>query len=306
MRAGKANKDLEDLLDPFLDHLRYVRGRSRETVRSYRSDLLDFIAFLRGTWPDLRPDEIGHLHLRIYLGALAKKGLKKSSMARRLSALRTFFRWLKGEGIVGANPARAVATPKYSKALPRFLTEEEASRLVEAPGGDDLVGLRDRAIFELLYSTGIRVGELVKLRVRDVNFDEALLRVMGKGGKERVVPIGETALRALEAYLRERERAGQRGEALFLNRMGKPLSARWVQKVIKAYALRGRIGKPVSPHLLRHTFATHLLERGADLRAIQELLGHARLSTTQRYTHVTPMRIMEVYDHAHPRARKAP
>lgn len=306
MRAGKANKGVEAFLDLFLDHLTYVRGRSRETVRAYRSDLLDFLAFLRETWPDMGPDGVTHLHLRIYLGALAKRGLKKSSMARRLSALRTFFRWLKGEGIVGANPARGVATPKYSKALPRFLTEEETLRLLEAPEGEGLIGLRDRAIFELLYSTGIRVGELVKLKVRDVDFGQGLLRITGKGGKERVVPIGETALRALEAYLRERDRVGQRGEALFLNRMGKPLSARWIQRAIKAYALKGGMGKPVSPHLLRHTFATHLLERGADLRAIQELLGHARLSTTQRYTHVTPMRIMEVYDHAHPRARKAP
>lgn len=293
------------MLYPFLDHLAYARGRSPETLRAYRADVEDFFSFIEENWPDLGPSDLNHLHLRIYLGELAKRGLKKSSIARRLSALRTFFRWLKREGLIGSNPARAVATPKYSKALPRFLTEEEAVRLVEGPKEEDLLGLRNRALFELLYSTGIRVGELVRLKIRDVDFAQGLLKVMGKGGKERLVPLGDTAKRALEAYLRQREKAGQRAEALFLNRWGRPLSARWVEMLLKTYALKEGIRRPVTPHVLRHTFATHLLERGADLRAIQEMLGHVRLSTTQRYTHITPLRLMEVYDHAHPRAKKS-
>ncbi len=304
MTSGKEGRGLEELLASFLEFLSYERGRSAETLRSYRADLEDFLAFVRDNELE-DPQEITHLHIRLYLGTLAKRGLKKSSICRKLSALRAFFKWLKREGILRANPAKVITTPKYSRSLPRFLTEEEAFRLVEAPQGEAPLEIRDRAILELLYSSGLRVGELVGLRLGDVDLREGLVRVKGKGGKERLVPMGRTAREALREYLRVREALRPQGEALFLNRWGKPLSARWIQRRIKDYALKGGILKPVSPHLLRHTFATHLLDRGADLRAIQELLGHSRLSTTQRYTHVTTTRLMEVYRHAHPRAKKS-
>lgn len=299
-------KRLRGLLEAFLEHLSYERGSSDHTIRSYRVDLDDFLGFLEEKGLPLAPEGLDHLHLRLYLGQLARRGLKRSSISRRLSAIRSFFRYLKREGLIKCNPARLVSTPKFTKGLPRWLTVEEAFSLVEAPPQVDAKGIRDRAILELLYSSGLRVGELVGLDLGDVDLQEGLVRVLGKGGKERLIPVGSKACEALRLYLKVRGEFGPKEDALFLNRWGRRLSARSVGKIVKEYALRGGVLKPVTPHLLRHTFATHMLDGGADLRAIQELLGHARLSTTQRYTHVSLSTLMEVYDRAHPRAKKVP
>lgn len=296
--------EIRSYLPPFLDYMIHERGASGHTLRSYRTDLESFFSFLTAEGLPTDPREVTHLHLRLFLSRMARKGMRKSSMARRLSALRTFFRWLKREGVITANPARLVATPRFSRGLPRWLTVEEAFSLVEAPKGTDPGALRDRAILEFLYSSGLRVGELVGLKVRDVDLRKGLVRVLGKGAKERIVPIGQTALKALKAYLEVRGAFKPKEEALFLNGRGRGLSARWVERLLKRYALKGEVMKPVTPHVLRHTFATHLLQGGVDLRSIQELLGHSRLSTTQRYTHVDLSGLMEVYDRAHPRARK--
>jgi len=291
------------ILEGFLSYLLYERKRSEETVKGYRLDLLDFLEFLKKEGVK-GLGEVTYHHLRSYVSFLSKKGLKKASVARKVSSIRSFFKWLRREGYIEKNPSALLSSPKYRRPLPRWLTEEETVRLLEVPGSEVPQGIRDRAIVELLYSTGMRVGELLRLRLSDLNLEQRLIRVKGKGGKERLVPFGEKAFLALSEYLNIREAFGPKEDFVFLNRFGKRLSQRWVQKSLKAYALKGGIFKPVTPHLLRHTFATHLLDRGADLRAIQELLGHSRLSTTQRYTHVTPTRLMEVYDHAHPRARK--
>lgn len=291
-------------LESFLSYLLYERKRSEETVKGYRSDLLDFLDFLKGEGVESF-EEVTYHHLRSYIGLLSQKGLKKASVARKVSSIRSFFKWLRKEGYIEKNPSALLSSPKYRRPLPRWLTEEETMRLLEAPGKEDPQGIRDRAIVELLYSTGLRIGELLRLRLSDLNLEQKLIRVKGKGGKERLVPFGEKAFLALKDYLSIRDALGPKEDFVFLNRFGKRLSPRWVQKSLKVYALKGGIFKMVTPHLLRHTFATHLLDRGADLRAIQELLGHSRLSTTQRYTHVTTTRLMEVYDHAHPRAKKS-
>ncbi len=299
-------KGLERLLEAFLEYLSYERGSSGHTLRSYRVDLEDFFGFLREKGLPQDPGGIDHLHLRLYLSHLTRRGLKRSSISRKLSAIRSFFRYLKREGLIKRNPAQLVSTPKFMKGLPRWLTVEEAFSLVEAPPQGDAKGIRDRAILELLYSSGLRVGELVGLDLGDIDLKEGLVRVLGKGGKERLVPVGGKACEALGLYLKVRGSFGPKEDALFLNRWGRRLSARSVGRIVKEYALRGEVLKPVTPHVLRHTFATHMLDGGADLRAIQELLGHARLSTTQRYTHVSLSTLMEVYDRAHPRAKKVP
>jgi len=296
--------ETEKLIEAFLEHLVFEKGRSENTVKNYREDLEDFFSFLKGREGIKNPAEVTHLEVRVFLGELLKKGLKKNSIARKLSTLRTFFKWLKREGLIKVNPARLLSSPKYQRQLPRFLTEEETFKLVESPEKEDSLSLRDRAILELLYSSGLRIGELVNLKTADVDLSRGIVRVMGKGRKERIVPLGNVAKEALLKYLRVRELFGPKTDHLFLNRFGNPLSSRGFQKKIKQYALKANLLKPVTPHLLRHTFATHLLDRGADLRSIQELLGHRKLSTTQRYTHVTLSRLMEVYDATHPRAKK--
>lgn len=293
-----------EILESFLSYLLYERKRSEETVKGYKSDLLDFLDFIMAEGVESLA-EVTYHHLRSYIGLLSKKGLKKASVARKVSSIRSFFRWLRREGYIEKNPSALLSSPRYRRPLPRWLTEEETVRLLEAPEDEDPQGIRDRAIVELLYSTGLRIGELLRLKLSDLYLEQRLVRVRGKGGKERLVPFGEKAFLALKDYLSIREALQPKEDFVFLNRFGRKLSPRWVQKSLKVYALKGGVLKPVTPHLLRHTFATHLLDRGADLRAIQELLGHSRLSTTQRYTHVTPTRLMEVYDHAHPRARKS-
>lgn len=243
--------------------------------------------------------------VRVYLVHLQQRGIRKSSIARKLAVLRSFFRYLHREGKVTINPARLVASPKPEHRLPAFLTVDDALALMEALPGKDTASLRNRAILETFYSTGIRLSELVTLDLDDLDPNGGLVRVQGKGRKERIVPIGSKALAALEAY-----RAAvpfrnddEKGRPLFLNRSGRRLTSRTVARIVAQAALRLPKSLRVTPHALRHSFATHLLDGGADLRAIQELLGHAQLSTTQRYTHLTTDKLIEVYDKAHPRSR---
>ncbi len=296
-------------IDKFIDYMDLERGASPHTCRAYRKDLELFAVFLGGKGLPSDVTKIDYLMIRLYLGYLyQEQGIKRSSVVRKLATLRTFFRYLKREGIVGKNPAKMVTTPKGGKDLPHALSVDEVFRLLDAPDAISPLGLRDRAILELLYSSGIRVGELTSLNLEHLDLGGGMVRVMGKGGKERMVPIGSKAAEALRAYLTQRaELIGQEKRSprpLFLNYRKGRLTARSVGRMIKKYLLKGGVWKETTPHTFRHSFATHLLDAGADLRGIQELLGHANLSTTQKYTHVSSAKLMEVYDRAHPRARK--
>jgi integrase/recombinase XerC len=252
---------------------------------------------------DTDPASIGHQDLRKYLGHLIGLKIKKSSLARKLSAIRAFYRHLNRAGFVLSNPARLIATPKQDKRLPAVLTVDDALRLMNAPGDGDGSEARDRAVLETLYSTGIRASELVGIDDEDIDRQDRLIRIRGKGRKERIVPIGEKALEAMDAY-RAQKPPLQGDGAVFSGPSGKRLTARTVQRILGNYRKKLGLSQKASPHTLRHSFATHLLESGADLRAIQELLGHASLSTTQRYTHLNLDALMETYDKAHPRAKK--
>jgi len=246
-------------------------------------------------------DKVDRLVLRRYLSFLHKKN-RKSSIARKISALRSFFKYLIREQLASANPAKSVSSPKLEKVLPTTLTVDEAFRLVESPAEEpDHPSLRDQAILELLYSSGIRVSELVGLNLKQLDLDLGLVRVMGKRRKERIAPVGSKAIESLRAYLKERGEMGEE-EPLFVNRWRRRLTSRSVGRLVKKYTKRAGIFRNISPHTLRHSFATHLLDSGADIREIQEMLGHASLSTTQRYTHLTLGKLMEVYDKAHPRS----
>jgi integrase/recombinase XerC len=306
---------MKELIERFLEHLRVERNVSTHTLRSYASDLEQFRSFL---WSagfhrdekkgDIRAEKIDHLAIRAYLSRLYREH-KKSSLARKLAAQRSFFRYLVDEGLMKRSPAEIVATPKQEKNLPSFLSVDEVFALVEKPDRSTPWGARDRAILETLYSCGIRVSELVGLSDGDADFKLGIVRVYGKGRKERIVPIGGKAIEALRAYLPRRDevlarrkKSGPRAP-LFINPRGTRLTTRSVARILQKHVLQSGLLRKVSPHALRHTFATHLLDAGADLRAIQEMLGHVSLSTTQRYTHVSMDKLMEVYDKAHPRAK---
>jgi integrase/recombinase XerC len=286
----------------FLRHLDRERNASPHTIRAYGEDLEQFRGYLREELGrEARPPDVDHLLIRGFLARLHKDGLKKTSAARKLATLRTFFRYLAREGLLDRNPARRLASPRTERRLPPHLSEADVAEILAVPGGED-PALRARAILELLYATGIRCGELVGLDLDALDLPGGLARVLGKGSKERIVPFGSHARQALLEYLPARSRARPRTAALFVNARGGRLTDRSVRNILRhrleALATRQR----VSPHSLRHAFATHLLERGADLRAIQELLGHASLSTTQRYTHVDARHILEIYKKTHPRA----
>jgi integrase/recombinase XerC len=290
----------------FRNYIENERGLSAHTVRNYLSDLNQFFTFLatQKVGP-VKAEEVDSKTVREYLSFLYSQKLKKASMGRKLAAIRTYFYFLQKEGEVKLNPAKSVATPKLEQTLPKVLSMEEAVHLVQMPEDDTLSGLRDQAILETLYSTGIRVEELVGLNLDDLHPRDRLIKVRGKGKKERIVPIGSPAVRAIENYrgqLRIAEKIGE--NPIFLNRFGRRLTTRSIGRIVKKYS--SRMGKVVhiSPHGLRHSFATHLLDRGADLRSIQEMLGHASLSTTQRYTHLSMEHLVEVYDRAHPRSKK--
>ena len=298
---------MRELIERFDRHLAVERGVSEHTRLAYRRDLLAFQEFLDSQPAppgegEREPGQIDALLLRRYLAVLHKTH-KKTSIGRKLSALRGFFRFLEREGILAANPAEFVSTPRREQYLPTVLSVDESFALLDAPRRPDLLGLRDQAILETLYSSGLRVGELTGLDVGEVDLAEGLVRVLGKGSKERIVPLGGKACRAIHNYLEARGAVGPT-EALFLNRRGGRLTPRSIQRGLKQQLLDARLLKDATPHTLRHSFATHLLDGGADLRAIQELLGHESLSTTQKYTQVSVARLMEVYDQSHPRSRK--
>lgn len=282
-------------IDKFIRYLEIEKNYSGHTLLNYRLDLEELAEFLG----DLDLASIDYLALRRYLAYLKGRNLNNRTIARRLSSLRSFFRFLTREGYIKTNPSLTLLSPKQEKHLPSFLTEEEMNKLIESVLPEDEQGLRDRAILETFYSTGIRISELVALNKEDVDFLGGVIKVMGKGKKERLVPIGEIALSAIRSYLEKRTKDA---EALFLNRFGKRMSVRGVRNVVKKYIKLMGVKQKVSVHTLRHSFATHLLNRGADLRSVQELLGHVNLSTTQIYTHLTTERLKNIYDKAHPRA----
>lgn len=287
---------MQRYIEKFLRYLEIEKNYSLHTILNYKLDLQDFGKFLG----EVDIASVDYLFLRKYLAALKEKSLNARSTARHLSALRSFFRFLSREGYVKVNPTSSLSTPKQEKHLPSFLTEEEVSKLIDSTlaRGDER-SLRDKAILETFYSTGIRISELVGLGVDDLDFIGGIAKVMGKGKKERIVPVGDHALKAIRNYLGKRRR---KSEALFLNKNGSRLSTRGVRNIVEKYITKTGIRQGVSAHTLRHSFATHLLNRGADLRSVQELLGHANLSTTQIYTHLTTERLKAVYDKAHPRA----
>ncbi len=274
---------------------------SPHTLAAYRRDLEQLVLFVRREKEETATaGDVNHLLLRRYLAHLGKS-TKKSSQGRKLAAIRSFFKYLLRRGIVDKNPAELISTPKKEKRLPFHLDIDQATALMEAPAQEAKYVLRDRAILEMLYSSGLRVSELTGMDIEDLDLANGMLRVMGKGGKQRIVPLGSKASAAVEEYLASRGQMAVSG-ALFLNSRGNRINRRSVARIVDAYVLKIAAFKRISPHTLRHTFATHMLEGGADLRAIQELLGHASLSTTQKYTHVGLDRLMEVYDKAHPKA----
>ncbi len=306
---------MERLLEQFFEHLKYERNVSEHTLRNYGIDLSQFYDHLAPADPQTGArrepaiKQIDHITIREWLSTLHTAQKKKSSIARKLAALRTFFQFLIREGVVELNPAKLVSTPRLEKKLPNHLSVEETIRFIETPDTADDLGKRDRAILEFLYGTGMRVSELVKLNLRDVDFRNKLVRVMGKRRKERIVPFGDPALHALMQYLSVRNGflqnaplAERESEAVFLNYQGTRITTRSVGRMVDKYIDICAGIHNISPHSLRHSFATHLLDSGADLRDIQELLGHARLSTTQIYTHVSMEKLIEVYDKAHPKA----
>jgi len=286
----------------FLRHLERERNVSPHTLRAYEQDLTQFAAHVRDELGrEGVPGDVDHLLIRGFLARLHQRGLRKSSAARRLASLRTFFRYLCREGVLKTNPARTLLSPRLERRIPIHLEEADVAALLEVPG-DSLPALRNRALLELAYGTGVRCAELVSLDVDDVDLDERMVRVLGKGRKERIVPFGRRAQQALREYLAGRTGLAARAQALFLNRYGGRLTDRYVRKVVSDRVRAVALHRKISPHTLRHSFATHLLERGADLRAIQELLGHTSLSTTQRYTHVNARYILEIYSKTHPKA----
>jgi integrase/recombinase XerC len=300
-----------EVIETFMGYLKDQCGYSPHTLRNYRIDLNQFAAFLgekegsdfEAEW---RLKGIDPLRIREYLGTLYGR-YRRSTIARKLSAVRSFFLYLEKRGWIRENPAAEIATPKLEKYIPTHLPVDAVFRLLERPEREKPLGLRDLAILEVLYSCGTRVSELEALDMSSIDFDERLIRVIGKGDKERILPVGRAALRAVRAYLEAtrhmRKGADTRNGPLFINFRGGRLSARSIHRIVKRYARECGLTYDISPHSLRHTFATHLLDGGADLRSVQELLGHASLSTTQKYTHVSLDRLMEVYDKAHPRSR---
>ncbi len=289
---------IDRFIDKFLNYLKVEKNMSGHTVLNYAVDLKDFAKFL-GDEADI--NSVEYLTLRKFLAELKAKNYSKRTVARKLACLRSFFRFLYREGHVKSNSMLGISTPKLDKKLPIFLDEDEVSKLLEAPDEKEASGLRDKAMLETIYSSGLRISELVGLNTDSIDFIGGVLKVFGKGKKERLVPIGDRALRCIRRYLEKRGDAKSR-QAVFLNKSGTRITDRSVRRILKKYIHITSLRQDISPHTLRHSFATHLLNRGADLRSVQELLGHMNLSTTQIYTHVTSERLKSVYDKAHPRA----
>jgi len=297
-------------IEQFITWLTDERGYSPHTVINYQRDLLEFAA---AAGKEINVKEIDKNIIRNFVYSLNIKN-KSSSVARKLSALRTFFKFLEQESLIDQNPMGSISMPKQEQYLPVFLSVDEVFALLDSPGTEETFGARDRAMLELLYSTGMRVSELVAGNMANLDFDTEMVRVRGKGNRERMIPVGKPAIEALREYfivrdvqLKTRLQQGKKfdGEAVFLNSRGSRITTRSVERLIAAYGRKAGIDKPVTPHVLRHSFATHLLEMGADMRSVQELLGHASLSTTQKYTHVDMVHLMRVYDKAHPKARRS-
>lgn len=306
---------MQDLVDRYLEYLTEEKAVSPHTLRAYGSDLGRFTSFLSRDFlarpiEAIRPSEVDPLAVRSFIASLARSGVSRRSQGRSLSAIRGLFRFACREGILQDNPAAGVRSPKLSRPLPRHLRPGEIETLLAAVDGEGPLEKRDLALLELLYATGLRVSELTSLDWTDLDLDGRTLRVLGKGGKERMVPFGQPAAVALRRWLEVwetvRQRALDTNEAVFLNYRGGRLGVRSVRRILDRYVDKAAIAAGIHPHTLRHTFATHLLEGGADLRTIQELLGHSSLSTTQRYTQVEIERLLQVYRESHPRARSEP
>jgi len=299
-----APSDIRDLLKRFLAFLRLNRNLSPHTLRAYDSDLSQYLEFLTAHLSKpasaIDPRAIDAQAVRAFLDSLHKRGSSRASVARRVSALRAFGRWLVRDGHIDADPASLVGAPKVEQKLPTHLDMKEVVGMIESADTSTPLGRRDRAILELFYASGLRLSELVGLDLEDVNLSGRVARVAGKGGKERIVPFNNSTVNAIKAYLKDR--GEEEGDALFLNYRGTRLSTRGVDRIVRRYAREAATRLGVSPHALRHSFATHLLQAGADLRAIQELLGHERLSTTQRYTHLDATSLLAQYKKAHPKA----
>ena len=311
---------MRDHLKAFLAYLKLNRHVSPHTVRAYDGDVTQYLAFVAsGTGKKmslLAPSDLDMQSVRSHIAELNKAGQARSSVARKLSALRTFIKYLRREEILDHDPSAMAVAPKRDQTIPTHLSDPEIARLIETPDSGDPLGRRDRAILELFYASGLRLSELVAIDLEDLNLSGRMVRVMGKGGKERLVPFNQSALTAIKAWMNDRAAIlGTRRPArstrknpedpLFINYRGTRLTGRSVDRLLRRYVTRCSTRLGISPHALRHSFATHLLQRGADLRAIQELLGHARLSTTQRYTHVNAAQLLEVYRKSHPRAQRS-
>lgn len=305
---------LKNLISSFAKSLYAEKGYSENTCRAYLHDLKEFASFIFSSWfsenmskteaDSFRADQVDALMIRGYLGFLHKKN-KKATIARKLSAIRSFFRYFVKHGVILENPVELILTPKQEQMIPAYLPVDDMFRLLDSIKADNLAGLRNRAIFETLYSCGLRVSELSGMNLFDIDFTKSVIRVLGKGDRERIVPIGRKAAEAIKAYRqRLREELGLSDDTnapLFLNKNQGRLTVRSIARILDKTAKECGLLAPVSPHALRHTFATHMLDAGADLRIVQELLGHKSLSTTQKYTHVSIDRLMEAYDKAHPR-----
>lgn len=308
----RASDPLQQQIEAFAQYLRDERRSSPLTVETYTRDLTSFRDYVIGEGLSADARTLDIVALRGFLSSLFRSN-QASTMKKKVSAIRSFFRFLLKREMIERNPAAGLRSPKVPKGLPRFLTVDQAFRVMEAPPKEDgrskPLRIRDRALLETLYGTGVRVGELASMDIADCDFTEASVRVLGKGGKERVVPLGQSALEALQAYLLERRGIVVKSKepesgALWLSQRGRRLSVRQIQNIVRRHGTLGAGRGDLHPHAMRHTCATHLLDAGADLRSIQELLGHSSLSTTQRYTHVSVDRLMEVYDNAHPLARE--
>ncbi len=298
---------LKNLVEMFIESLLSEKGYSIHTCRAYSNDLEEFLAFTAKNLEIASPKagEINGLVIRGYLGYLHKKKNKKSSIARKLSTIRSLFKYLVKHGAVKENPAETILTPKQDKTVPVYLSVDDMFRLLDSIKTKTLAGQRNRAIFETFYSTGIRISEMAGLNVKDVDFSGNTVRVIGKGNKERIVPAGSKSIDSIKVYrerLQKEKKIKSDGQSpLFLNKNGGRLSARSISRILDRIVKDSGLAIPVTPHALRHSFATHLLDAGADLRSVQELLGHKSLSTTQKYTHISIDRLMETYDKSHPR-----
>jgi integrase/recombinase XerC len=301
---------MQESIQSFLDYLQFQKNYSPHTIKNYRRDLLEFDSYLTrdGQGAPVDPAQIDHISIRDFLSHLHQRKNAKSSIARKLAAIRSFYRFLYSQGKVSANPARLVRNPRLPDRKPRFLSLYEVETILGLPDGDTDRGVRDRAILELLYASGLRVSELTQANVEDLSLDQQLVKVYGKGRKERLVPFGGKAEKALRDYLDRRttllrrQKSAREPNALFLNLRGSRLSPRSVERNLQQYMNKSALLLNVHPHMFRHSFATHLLNNGADLRCIQELLGHKSLSTTQKYTHLSIEELLRVYRSSHPKA----